>query len=434
MFLFGLIFLVTFLLVAKFEHLKLTIVLTASAIALILASVSLAKFEWNHITSKYIVWEVLAVVLGMTMLIEVTSETGLFDWLIIRMLKLSKGQPWLLFLFTFVLTFFLSTVLANVTAMLLVSSMILTVSKGLDYDPVPFILSAVMGTEIAGMTTLVSSLPAIMVGAEAGIGFIDFLIVSVPFLFISIPIIIVYLRKVFPAEKIPQSYTPIDARMIRSLDEWSVVENQKKFYLAGVVLGITVVGFVLSQPLNVPIGVIAIFGAILAIIVLRPDEESLMERLNMDTLFFFGGLFILVGTLEQTGVLEEVAVILEEIAGGDLFITGFLILLLGGGLTGILDNIPVTAALIPVIEKIYAHEDFGKHPQYLWFMLVFAGAFGGGLTPFGSAASVLALTILSKEGKPLSFGYTIKRLAPISIFLLIIGGIYLTLLAILGFI
>ncbi|MFX1513279.1 MAG: SLC13 family permease, partial [Promethearchaeota archaeon] len=349
-----------------------------------------------------------------------------------RMLKLSKGQPWPLFILTFFLTFLLSTVLANVTVMILVSSMILIVCRGLDHDPIPFIFSAILGTEVAGITTLVSSLPAIMVGSAAGIGFIDFILVSASFLIIAIPLIIIYLRKVFPPERIPLSYKVIDTRQIHALDEWSVVENRKRFYLAWVALAIVIIGFIISQPLVVPIVVIAIFGAVSAVVILRSNEESLMARINFDTLLFFGGLFVLVGTLEQNEVLEEIAVFLEKLAGGNLYLTGFLILSLGGGLTGILDNIPVTAALIPVFREINQH--YPENPQYLWFMLVFAGAFGGGLTPFGSAASVLALTILSKEGKPLSFKYTIIRLAPISIVLLILGGIYLTGLAFLGFI
>ncbi len=433
MILFSLIFVGTFLLVAKYHHLQLTIILVACSVSLLLALLLLEDFRWLHVIDEYMEWEVLAVVFGMSILVAATSETGLFDWLIIRMLKISRGNIFPLFALTFILTFSLSTVLANVTAMILVGSMILTVCNGLDYDPTPFLLSAVLATSLAGVATLVSSLPAIMVGAtDAGnIGFIDFILVSIPFLIITIPITIIYLKWAFPAEKIPLgevSKNGIDTQMILSLDEWGVVEDRRRFYLAAISLIITIVGFILSQPLNFPIGVIAILGGILAIVLTRSDEHRLIRELSWDTLLFFAGLFILVGVLEDTHVLENIANSLKELSGGDLFFAGFLILLIASIFSGILDNIPVTAALIPIVSDI--NEPYvTNNPRFLWFILVFAGAFGGGLTPFGSAASILAISLLAKEGRPLNFKYFMFRLVPISLILLVFSGIYLSFLA-----
>ncbi|MHA2052529.1 MAG: SLC13 family permease [Candidatus Hodarchaeales archaeon] len=439
MILFGFIFVVTFLLVAKYHHKQITIIFVSCAISLILASYFLENFRWELVVlppheGGYMEWEVLAVVFGMSILVEATSETGLFDWIIIRMLKISKGRVFPLFFLTFILTFALSTVLANVTAMILISSMILTVSNGLDYDPTPFLLGAVLATSLAGMATLVSSLPAIMVGSKnAGdISFIEFLIVSVPFLIICIPITIYYLKRVFPPEKIPlrkTSHKGIDAQMILSLDEWGVVEDTKRFYLAAVALGITILGFIFSSSLGMPIGVVAILGGILAIVLTQSDENRLIHELSWDTLLFFAGLFILVGTLEATEVLQDIANSLKEISGGDILIAGGLILLISSSVSGILDNIPVTAALIPIVSDFSNLPSAIAHPKYLWFMLVFGGAFGGGITPFGSAASILAISILGKEGRPLNFLYFMKRLVPISLILLAFSGIYLSFLA-----
>ncbi len=415
-----------------YHNKQLTIILSSCAISLTLVFLLIDENVWDIVMEEYMEWEVLAVVFGMSLLVEATSETGLFDWLIIRMLKLSKGQPWPLFVMTFLITLALSTVLANVTAMILIGSMILTVSKGLDYDPTPFLLSSVLATSLAGMATLVSSLPAIMVGAEAGISFIDFLIVSVPFLILTTPLCIFYLKIVFPTEKIPLDSTlqsAVDTQMILSLDEWGVVEDRKAFYLAIVALGITIIGFALSDVIGVPIGVIAIFGAILAIVLTQAEEHRFIHGMNWDVLIFFSGLFILVGTLEETGVLEDLADWLKEVSGGNLFLTGFMILIITGIFSGILDNIPVTAALIPVISEM--NKQFqGDNPTFLWFMLVFAGAFGGGLTPFGSAASILAISLLSKEDRPLDFKNFLIKFVPISLLLLALSGIYLSILAI----
>ena len=436
-FLFGLIFVGTFILVAKFHHLQITIIFVACSISLLLSELLIENFNWSRIILPtedhgFMEWGVLAVVFGMSILIAATSHTGLFDWIIIRMLKVSKGKVFPLFGLTFILTFALSTVLANVTAMILVSSMILTVCSGLDYDPTPFLLSSVLATSLAGMATLVSSLPAIMVGAAAGMSFIDFLLVSIPFLIITIPLSIFYLKRVFPPEKIPfsnSSNSNIDIQMILSLDEWGVVEDKGKFYLAAFSLSVTIFGFILADTIGIPIGVIAILGGILAVVLTRSDENKLLRELSWDTLLFFAGLFILVGTLESTHILEDLAFLISEISGEDLFTSGMLILIISSLVSGILDNIPVTAALIPIVKEISTLPSTAGHPLYLWFMLVFAGAFGGGLTPFGSAASILALSILTKEGRPLNFKYFMIRLVPISLFLLLFSGIYLSVLA-----
>jgi Na+/H+ antiporter NhaD/arsenite permease-like protein len=430
MILFSLIFVLTFILVARYHHLQITIILVACSIALILAALLLESFEWSLIVEHYIEWEVLAVVLGMSILVESTAETGLFDWLIIRMLKISKGSVLPLFIMTFLLTLALSTVLANVTAMILIASMIFTICKGLDYDPTPFLLAAVLATDLAGMATLISSLPAILIGTTAGIGFLDFLFVSLPFVLISIPICLYYLIKFFPPEKIPlqQVSEGIDAGMLLSLDPMVVIEDKNKFYLAAVSLGITIVGFALAQPLNLPIGVVAILGGILAIVLTRADETKLLSTLNWGALFFFAGLFVLVGLLEETKILDDLSLWLEAISGGDLIFSGLLILLITAFFSGILDNIPVTAALLTVVEKMSLTQAVA-HPNYLWYVLVFSGALGGGWTPFGSAAGILAVSLLAKEGRPLNFISFIKCLVPISVILLVFSGIYLYFLA-----
>jgi Na+/H+ antiporter NhaD/arsenite permease-like protein len=395
-----------------------------------LAVVLLESFQWSQIVDHYIEWEVLAVVFGMSILVGATAETGLFDWLIIRMLKTSKGKIFPLLILTFLLTLVLSSVLANVTAMILISSMIFTTCKGLDYDPTPFVFTAILATDLAGMATVISSLPAILVGTTAEIGFTDFFLVSLPFVLISIPICLFYLIKYFPSEKIPLNQVSynIDTEMILSLDPWGLIEDRKKFYLAAVSLGITIVGFVLAQPLKIPLGAVAIFGGVLALVLTRANEKELLYRLNWGTLLFFGGLFILVGILEETNILDDLAKWLQEISGGDLLLSGFLILLITAIFSGILDNIPVTAALLPVVEDMNRiHVD--THPRYLWFILVFSGALGGGWTPFGSAAGILAVSLLSSEGRPLNFKSFIKCLLPISVLLLILSAIYLFFLA-----
>ena len=432
---FSLLFITTFILVAKYHHQQITIILVSCLIGLVLAILLFENFTWHKVIDHYIEWEVLAVVFGMSLLVETISETGLFDWLIIRMLKISKGEVFPLFILTFILTMLLSSVLANVTAMILVGSMIITTCKGLDYDPAPFILGAVLATDLAGLSTLVSSLPAILVGARAGIGFIEYLFISLPFVLICTPLCVFYMKKFYPPENIPlqQESTGVDVQMISTLDPWVVVEDSTKFKLAAISLVITIIGFMLSQPMNIPLGVIAIAGGIIAVVLTRPNEHDLILKLNWSAFLLFAGLFILVGLLEETEVLIDLANWLEAISGDNLFLSGFLILIISGFFSGLLDNIPVTAALLPVVEDMNkAHID--SNPRFLWFVLIFSGALGGGWTPFGSAAGILAVSLLAKRREPLDFKTFILCFLPISIILLILSGIYLSIFALVGFI
>jgi Na+/H+ antiporter NhaD/arsenite permease-like protein len=158
------------------------------------------------------------------------------------------------------------------------------------------------------------------------------------------------------------------------------------------------------------------------------EENSLLSRLNWGTLLFFGGLFVIVGILEETEVLIHLATWLKAISGGDLLLSGIFILFITALFSGLLDNIPVTAALLPVVGEMNTIHQ-GTHPRYLWFILIFSGALGGGWTPFGSAAGILAVSLLAKKDRPLNFRYFIICFIPISALLLILGGIYLSFLA-----
>ena len=180
--------------------------------------------------------------------------------------------------------------------------------------------------------------------------------------------------------------------------------------------------------MTIPIGVVAIIGGILAIVLTRTDENILLSQVNWGALLFFGGLFVLIGILEETEVLVYLATWLKAISGEDLLLSGTLLLLITAIFSGILDNIPVTAALLPVVEDMNIIHA-GTHPRYLWFILVFSGALGGGWTPFGSAAGIFAVSLLNKKGRPLNFKSFIICFVPISVLLLILGGIYLSFLA-----
>ena len=403
----------------------------------------LTPFSFESIFGHWINFEVIGVVFGMSILVEASRETGLFDYLAIRVIKYSKGTPIRLWLLVFFLTLFLSAILDNVTAILLVGSMTLLVCRALLLDPKPYLITEAFACVAAGVTTLVSSLPSIIIGTEARIDFVTFSFVSLPYMLIAIPLSLFYLRMVFRQELQPlDEGVGLDLQRISFLDEWSVLSDRRVFGVAVLVIAGTVVGFVganlIGSALHVeiPLAFVAITGGALSLLLLTSTPLKVLKELHWDTLIFFIGLFVLVGSLEQAGVLNFLAQLIATpgtilpisipLVGDRSFnlLTIGIIIFAVSILSAFLANIPLTAAMAPVAHSLIDVGGFASG-GILWFSILFAATFGGGFTPLGSAPSVIVMGTMREEGQPISFVRFVKIMAPLSIILLIIGAFYL---------
>ncbi len=392
---------------------------------------------------SFIEWEVISIVFGMSLLVAVLSDTGLFDMVSIRTIKMSQGIPKKFLILVFFLTLVLSALLDNTTAIILLAGITITVTRGLDLNPKPYILAEVAATVMAGIITVIGSLPGILIASPGAgnIPFITFSLVNSGFIFLAVIVSLLYLFYIFKKELTVSEDTDsgIDATALEFLDEWSVVDSRRNLYLGSIVLGVVVIGLVLSSQIEVAVGFVAITGAILAIVTTRAEMEKVIHRIEMDSILFFMGLFILVGTLQLSGALEVLAEIMLDVSGGDPFVLAFIIITLISLLSAVVANIPITIALAEVITILLADPDFAIQTifgfpaaGFLWFTLLYAVTFGGGLTPFGTVTGVIGVQVLSQQGYPVSFMDFVKKMAPLSILLIVIGFIYLIILQLTG--
>jgi Na+/H+ antiporter NhaD/arsenite permease-like protein len=391
---------------------------------------------------SFIEWEVISIVFGMSLLVAVLSDTGLFDMVSIRTIKASQGTPKKLLILVFFLTLILSALLDNTTAIILLSSITITVTRGLDLNPKPYILAEVAATVMAGIITVIGSLPGILIASKkaGNIPFMTFSLVNSVFIGLAVAISIGYIFVIFKNELAVTEDTRIDPTVVSFLDEWSVVESKRKLYLGSVVLGIVVAGLVLSSNIGLSVGFVAITGAILAIIVTKADLDSVIHEIEMDSILFFIGLFVLVGALQISGVLEVLAQVMLELSGGDPLILAIIIITAISILSAVVANIPITIALAEVIRILLDNPEFASQTIFgfpvgglLWFTLLYAVTFGGGFTPFGTVTGVIGVQVLQQEGYPVTFMDYVKKMAPLSAVLLILGFIYLLILQLTGF-
>jgi Na+/H+ antiporter NhaD/arsenite permease-like protein len=457
-----LFFIIVFTFLTLAEEEKLRVILFGAALAITLSIIFLnellpnlpfspeqigeierepAKFFEIAIFEVYIEWEVISIVFGMSLLVAVLSATGLFDMVSIRTIKMSKGVPKVFLVLVFFLTLILSAFLDNTTAIILLSGMTITVTQALDLNPKPYILAEIIATVMAGIITVIGSIPGILIaGSHAGnIPFLTFSLVNSGFIVVSIIICLSYIFFIFRQELIiPEDYT-IDSRTLDFLDEWSVVDSRRKLYLGSAVLIFVVIGLVLSSSIGLSVGFVAITGAVLAIVVTQADMEHVLKEIELDSILFFIGLFILVGTLQISGALEVLAEAMLNLSGGDPLILAIIMVFVVSILSAVVANIPVTIALAEVINILLEDSEFASqtvfgHPVagLLWFTLLYAVTFGGGFTPFGTVTGVLGVQVLANEGHPVSFMEFVKKMLPLSAILLFFGFIYLLFLQMTG--
>jgi len=298
---------------------------------------------------------ILLLIIGMFIIVEVTKDAGLFQYLTVRMLKVSGGEPIRLLVLFCALGAGLSIFLTNVASMVILGSLTLVVCDALRLDPKPFLISEALILDVGGLTTIVSSIPNMIIGRSAGYDFITFFLKFAPFVLIACITAIYICRRLFFKELIPEDRKGISAESIDFLDEWSVVEDKNLFYRAAGILILVLACFTIGGKLGPPfddLGFIAIMGAALALFLSGIEPKRVFHEIEWSSLFFFGSLFIVVRGAADTGLLTDLAQILARTAGESLLGISLLICWIGGIASSLVDNIPITVAFLPVIEEL----------------------------------------------------------------------------------
>lgn len=344
-------------------------------------------------------WNVIFLLLGMMIIVGVVERTGLFDYLGIRAVALSKGRPTRLLMLLVIITAVASSLLDNVTAVLLIAQITLVICKRLEINPVSFLLAEVFASNIGGAATLIGDPPNIIIASRSGLTFNDFLAHMLPLATLAMLAYILSLRFVFP-DVYQMQTNNVDTL---KLNARSQIRDTRLMIISLIVLAAVLIGFGLHSATHIEPSVVALLGAGALLLLSRSSLNESVKSVEWDTLVFFMGLFIMVGGLVKAGVIHDLADAVTNSADGNLVTTAFILLTGSAFISGIVDNIPYVAAMSPLALSVIT--DLGNTDQAsaLWWVLAAGADFGGNATVVGASANVVMLGIAAKAGYPIGF-------------------------------
>jgi Na+/H+ antiporter NhaD/arsenite permease-like protein len=412
------------------------------AILIFVAALALVALEWVHRTKvalagaalvvlvgaidqdgaiEAIDWATLGLLAGMMIIVGLTEPTGVFTYLALRVAQLSRGNPVALLFLLAGVTGVLSAFLDNLTAILLVVPITLLLADILRVSPIPLVLAEVVASNIGGTATLIGDPPNIMIGTHRPeLTFLDFIVNLAPVAIVTLVTVVSGLAFAFRRQL---RIDPSRAAEIARLDPARDMRGAKNVGRTLAVLIGTIIAFFLHSPLHLEPAVVALTGAAVMLLVAADDVERALERVEWSTLFFFVGLFVMVGALEEQGVIENIAEGLSDLTGGSHVAEG-LVILWGAALgSAVVDNIPFTAAMIPVVDNLQTD----GFDAALWWSLALGACFGGNATMIAAAANVTATGILERSDHPVSFVRFLAVGVPVTLVSLVIASAYLLL-------
>jgi Na+/H+ antiporter NhaD/arsenite permease-like protein len=366
-------------------------------------------------------WATLGLLAGMMIIVGLTEPTGVFTFLALRVAQLSKGSPVaLVFLLAFV-TGLLSAFLDNLTAILLVVPITLLIADLLRISPIPLVLVEIVASNIGGTATLIGDPPNIMIGTHREeLSFVDFIVNLAPVAVFTLVVVTSGLALVYRSQL---RIDPDRVREVAGLDAARDLREAKNVGRTLAVLLGTILAFFLHTLLHLEPAVVALTGATVMLLVAADNVEAALERVEWSTLFFFLGLFVMVGGLEQRGVIDHIAEWLADVSGGSSTAEGMIVLWGAAAGSAVVDNIPFTAAMIPVVDSLQG----GEFEDGLWWALALGACFGGNATMIAAAANVAASGILDRTGHPISFVRFLAVGLPVTLASLAIATVYLLL-------
>lgn len=388
------IFLITFFAILR-ERVDRTIVAMIGASVMLAAGLTLGFYSQEKALES-IDFNTLGLLLGMMIIVGMISHTGFFQYLAIVTAKKSGGQPWKLLLILGGITVLLSMFLDNVTTIVLIAPISILIAEILGISPVLFLISLALLSNSGGVATLVGDPPNILIGSAANLGFNDFLLRLTPIVLACLLAIIFLLRYLFAKEL---SKKPRNIKALADLDENETLHDKPALKRILFVLITVIFLFFLHTWLHLAPATIALFGAAASLLLVQPDVGKVFKEVEWSVLLFFAALFVLVGGLQAAGVLTEIAGTLAGLAKTQLLIAGIVLIWAAAILSAIVDNIPFTIVMIPVIQNLSAQGiDIGP----LWWALALGAGLGGNATPIGSTANVIAVKLSQRTRSPIS--------------------------------
>jgi Na+/H+ antiporter NhaD/arsenite permease-like protein len=365
-------------------------------------------------------WATLGLLTGMMVIVGLTERTGVFTYLALRVAQLSRGRPVRLVFLLAGVTGILSAFLDNLTAILLVVPITLLLADLLRVSPIPLVMAEILASNIGGTATMIGDPPNIMIGTHVTeLTFIDFVVNLAPLAAITLLVTtglvyLVYRSRVTIADD--------RAAEVARLDPARDMRDRRYVKRSIVILLGTIAAFFLHTTLHLEPAVVALTGAAAMLLLAADDVEDALERVDWSTIFFFLGLFVMVGGLEETGVVREVSELVGDVTGGSNTLEAMVILWGAAGGSALVDNIPFTAAMIPVVDELGADQEFDEAN---WWALALGACFGGNATIIAAAANVAASGIMERSGRPITFMQFLAVGGPVTLVSLSLASVYL---------
>lgn len=391
------VFIVAYAFIASEKFNRVAVVSAGAAAMILLGATDADSAFYSHETG--IDWDVIFLLLGMMIIVSVIHKTGLFEYLAVSAIHRAQGRPRVAFALILILVAVASAILDNVTTILLAVPMTFLIADKLKVNPVPFILGEVFVSNIGGAATLIGDPPNIIIASKADLEFNDFLLHMAPLVAVALLVVIPMLMFLFRTQL---TNTAQDRKAVMSLDAGSFITDRVLLTKSVAVLGIVVIGFVLHSVLHLEPSLVAMMGAGLLVLISRLKPADFAMDVEWGTLVFFAGLFIMVGALVNVGALETLADALADFVGDDSRLAAGALVLVSALVSGIVDNIPYVASMIPVVQHLVDVLPPSGNDG-LWWALAFGADFGGNLTIIGASANVVAIGLAHARGVTISF-------------------------------
>lgn len=382
------------------------------------------KDFWYQVTeseSKGINWATIIFIAGMMVMVEGMAKAGFFRWLCMKIAFLVKCKTIPVFITFMIMSAVLSMFIDSITVIMFLAAVTIELSQLLKFNPVPMILSEIFCANLGGSATMCGDPPNIIVGTSLGYSFGDFLTNTGLVAGISLIVSIIFFYIVFKKELVTDSDKKIDMSKFPKPSE--AITSKRDFIVSTVIFGCAVILLVTHSMTHLTVATIGLFIALITIIAFAKDAVELLKKVDYKTLLFFIGLFIVVGGLEETGILEIIADFIEKISGGDAKLMIVIILWVSAFASAFVDNIPFAATMVPVIQSL-AQTSGVALPTLAWTLSI-GTDIGGSATPIGASANVVGTSVAAKNGYPIGWGKYCKKLAPATIIVLAISTVYL---------
>ena len=396
------------------EKVHRSVAALAGAVVLLLAHVLTIDTA-----ADYVDLNTIGVLVGMMLFVAVVKSSGLFEYIAIWSAKLTRGQPMAILAVFAVITAVLSAFLDNVTTVLLIGPMTIAITQILDVNPVPFLLSQIMASNIGGTATLIGDPPNIMIGSAAGLGFTDFILNTGPVVLIILAVVVGIFILMYRGNLHVESE---NMEKVMELDEKLAIKDVSLLRKSVIMIVLVVIGFVFHDQLGIESATVALTAAGVMLLIGGQDAEDVILGVEWSTILFFIGLFVVVGGLNSTGVIAMLANGMLNLVGDNEMLAIVLILWASALISAFLDNIPFVATLIPMIQTM---QQGGMDVLPLWWALSLGACLGGNGSLIGASANVVLAGVSAKNGYPITFMSYLRKGFPLMLLSIVICTVYL---------